>query len=171
MQILDDVISTLDFDAPVRDVRLGVFHTGVLTRHCGLASTLPRNALQQKAPLVKEPGFLCDKSAQELTQLAYSESILEAAVGMAALNSLLEVDEAATVELNAADLILKRGEGRKVAIIGHFPFVPKVSQNRRPAPVVQPRRPCDHAGRHDSSVPRFIRLWCTRPGGYQGDGS
>jgi len=38
MQILDDLISTLNFDAPVRDIRQGVFHTEVLTRHCRLAS-------------------------------------------------------------------------------------------------------------------------------------
>jgi hypothetical protein len=128
VQILDDVISTLDFDAPVRDVRQGVFHTGVLTRHCGLASTLPRDALRQTPPLVKEPGFLCDKSAENLTRLAYSDTLLEAAIGMATLNSLLDVDETTVVELNAAELILEKGQGRRVAVIGHFPFVPRIRQ-------------------------------------------
>jgi len=125
MRILDDLISTLDFDAPVRDIRQGVFHTGVLSRHCGLAATLPRDALRQRPPLVEEPGFLLDKNARELTQLVYSESILEAAIGMAALNSLLDVDERAVVELNAGNLILEKGEGKRVAIVGHFPFVPE----------------------------------------------
>jgi uncharacterized protein (DUF4213/DUF364 family) len=128
MQILDDLISTMDFDAPVRDIRQGVFHTGVVTRHCGLASTLPRDALSQSPPLVREPGFLTDKNARELTQLAYSESILEAAVGMATLNSLLDVDESVIAELNAADLILEKGGDKKVAIVGHFPFVPRVRE-------------------------------------------
>lgn len=131
MQILDDLLSTLDFDAPVRDVRQGVFHTGVVTRHCGLASTLPRDALRQAPPLVKEPGFLCDKKAEDLTRLVYSDSILEAAIGMATLNSLLDVDEATMVELNAADLILEKGEGKRVAIIGHFPFVPRIRQETK----------------------------------------
>jgi len=137
MRILDDLISTIDFDAPVRDIRQGVFHTAVLTRHCGLAATLPRDALRQKPPLVKEPGFLCDKSARELTQLAYSQSILEAAVGMATLNSLLDVDERTVVELNAADLILKKGEGKGVAIVGHFPFVPRVRQKAKKLWVIE----------------------------------
>jgi uncharacterized protein (DUF4213/DUF364 family) len=128
MRILDDLIATLDFDAPVRDVRLGVFHTAVLTRHCGLAATLPRDALRQKPPLVEEPGYLCRKSARELTLLAYSQSLLEATIGMAALNSLLDVDESAAVEINAADVILEQGEGRSVAIVGHFPFVTRVRQ-------------------------------------------
>lgn len=126
MQILDDLISTLDLDAPVRDVRQGVFHTAVLTRHCGLAATLPRDALRQKPPLVNDPGYLCRRSARELTQMAYSESLLEAAIGMATLNSLIDVEDSALIEVNAADVILDRGEGKSVAIVGHFPFVSRV---------------------------------------------
>lgn len=125
-KILDDLISQLDKDAPVQDIRQGVFHTAVLTRECGLAATLPKDALRQKAPMVKEPGSLLSKSAQELVQLAYSQSILEAAVGMAAINSLLEVDVDACEELNAAELIMEKGKGKPVAIVGHFPFIPKV---------------------------------------------
>ena len=90
MKILDDLISILDFNTPVEDIRQGVFHTGVLTRYCGLAETLPRDALKQEGPLVKEPGFLLDKTPGDLVQMAYSESILEASIGMAAINSLLD---------------------------------------------------------------------------------
>ncbi len=128
MKVLDELISTLDFDAPVRDIRQGFFHTGVLTRHCGLAATLPRDALKQEGPLVKEPGLLLEKTPKELAQMVYSESILEAAVGMAAINSLLEVDLHSCAELNAAELILEKGQGRKVAIVGHFPFVSRVRE-------------------------------------------
>jgi hypothetical protein len=91
MKILDDVVSTLELDVGVRDIRQGVFHTGVLTRNCGLAATLPRDALRQKPPLVREPGTLLKKTAPELVQMAYSESLLEAAIGMATINSLLEI--------------------------------------------------------------------------------
>ena len=61
MTILDDLISTLYFDAAAKDIRQRIFHTGVLTRHCGLAATLPRNALRQEPPMVKEPGVLLVK--------------------------------------------------------------------------------------------------------------
>jgi uncharacterized protein (DUF4213/DUF364 family) len=127
--ILDDVMSKLNFEAPVRDIRQGVFHTGVLTRYCGLAATLPRDALKQETPMVKEPGFLLDKRPRELAQMAYSQSILEAAIGMATINSLLEVDEATCTELNAAQLIVEKGEGRRIAIVGHFPFIPRVREH------------------------------------------
>ena len=128
MKILDDLISTLDLDAPVKDIRQGVFHTGVWTRHCGLAATLPRDAIKQEGPLVKEPGCLLDKTPGDLVQMAYSESILEAAIGMAAINSLLEVDETPCRELNAADLIVEKGLDKKIAIVGHFPFLHRVRE-------------------------------------------
>ena len=124
--ILDDLISILNFDATVQDIRQGIFDTGVLTRYCGLASTLPEDALRQQRPLVKEPGLLMDKTPRELAQLAYSQSILEAAIGMATINSLLEVDESYCLELNAADLIKEKGLDKRIAIVGHFPFVPKI---------------------------------------------
>ncbi len=128
MRILDDIISTLDFDARVKDIRQGFFHTAVLTRHCGLAASLPRDALKQSPPLVKEAGTLLDKPAGTLVRMAYSKSILEAAIGLAAINSLLEVDLEACMELNAAELILRHGEGRRVAIVGHFPFIPRIRE-------------------------------------------
>lgn len=126
MKILDELFSVLDFAVAVRDVRLGVFHTGVLSRCCGLAATLPRDALGQKAPLVREPGSLTNRSAHELAQLVYSKSILEVAIGMAAINSLIDADANLCTEVNASELILQKGEGKQVAIVGHFPFVPSV---------------------------------------------
>jgi len=131
MKILDDLILALNFEADVRDIRQGIFHTGVLTRNCGLAATLPRDALRQEPPMVKEPGFLLGKSPKELTQLAYSQSILEASVGMATINSLLEIDENLCIELNAAELIMKNGKDKRIAIVGHFPFIPRVSKNAK----------------------------------------
>ena len=126
MPVLDDIITTLNFNADIKDIRQGVFLTGVVSRHCGLASTLPRDALRQESIFVEDPGLLMDRPAQRLVQLVYSERILEAAIGMATLNSLLDIDENKVFSLNAADLILEKGSGKKVAIVGHFPFVNKV---------------------------------------------
>jgi uncharacterized protein (DUF4213/DUF364 family) len=128
MGILEDLISQLRFDAVVKDIRQGVFHTGVLSRNCGLAATLPRDALRQEPPLVKNPGTLLEKTPNDLVQLAYSRSVLEAAIGMAAINSLLEIDEDSCKELNASELILEKGNGKKITIVGHFPFIPRIGQ-------------------------------------------
>lgn len=137
MKILEQLIAALDGNAPVRDIRQGVFHTAVVTRHCGLAASLPRDALRQTPPLVKDAGALLDKSAAELVRLAYSDSLLEAAIGMATLNSLLDVDEAACREMNAAELIMEKGRDRRVAVVGHFPFLPKVREAARELWVIE----------------------------------
>ena len=137
MRILDDLISILNFDAAVKDICQGIFHTGVLTRNCGLAATLPRDALRQKAPMVQEPGSLLEKDSRELSRLAYSPRLLEAAIGMATINSLLEIDENSCVELNAAELILEKGKQKAVAIVGHFPFIPKVRESAKKLWVIE----------------------------------
>lgn len=137
MKIIDDLISTLTFDAPVEDIRQGVFHTAVLTRYCGLAATLPRDALKQQGPLVREAGFLLDKTPSDLAQMVYSDSLLEAAIGMATINSLLEVDLHSCTELNAAAVILEKGEGKRVAIVGHFPFLPRVREKAKALWVIE----------------------------------
>jgi uncharacterized protein (DUF4213/DUF364 family) len=137
MKIIDHLTSTLDFNAPVKDIRQGVFHTGVRSRYCGLAATLPRDALRQTPPLVHEPGLLIKKPVSQLVKMAYSESILEAAIGMAAINSLIEVDESACWELNAAELIFEKSRNKKVTIVGHFPFIARVHQRAEKVWVIE----------------------------------
>ena len=137
MSILTNIISTLDLSAEVRDICQGIFHTGVLTRRCGLASTLPKDALKQAPPLIKEPGHLLEKSASELVMMSFSDSILEAAIGMAAINSLIEIDERRCIELNAGDLLAEKGKDKKVVIIGHFPFINRLRGISRELTVIE----------------------------------
>jgi uncharacterized protein (DUF4213/DUF364 family) len=131
MTILDDLLSTIDYKAPVRDLRQGPFQTAVLTSGCGLASTPHDNGPHHQNVPVKEAGLLLTKDAEMLAHLARSESPLEAAIGMATVNSLLEVDEGRCIEVNAADLLFVRGEDKKVAIVGHFPFIPRLRKVAR----------------------------------------
>jgi uncharacterized protein (DUF4213/DUF364 family) len=136
--IIDDLIASLRSDAPVREVRVCAFWTAVVLEdgRCGLASTLrPDDGLASHAiqcagpaPLVPRAGHLLECSALELAAYAKSESLLEASIGMAAINSLMEIDESRCVELNAEDVILKKGAGGNVAVVGHFPFIPRVRE-------------------------------------------
>ncbi|MFO7596166.1 MAG: DUF4213 domain-containing proteins [Desulfocurvibacter africanus] len=79
MKLLEELTQTLNYECPPKDIRQGVFHTAVVTRRCGLAATLPKDALRQVPPLVADPGFLLEKSAEELVALIHSQSLLEAA--------------------------------------------------------------------------------------------
>jgi hypothetical protein len=129
MRILDDLISTLKPDGTVGDVRQGPFWTAVATRNCGLAST-PHYGEQGGAVLPEvDVTKMIDKTPSELIGLTYSDNILESAIGMAAVNSLLEVDEDRCIELNAADFIEEAGRGKKLAIVGHFPFVDRLRES------------------------------------------
>lgn len=142
MKIIDELLSGLSYEAPLRDIRQGPFQTAVLTRHCGLASTLNESGHRHEKAPVAEAGSLMDKDARTLAQMVYSPSPLEAAIGMATVNSLLEVDETRCLELNADALLAKEGEGKRVAIVGHFPFVPKLRQVVRELWVLE-RNPAD----------------------------
>ncbi len=128
MKILDDVIATLKEDSPVQEVRVSPFWTAVVSRGCGLASTVGPKEHKHGATFVEEAGRLAGRSALELTGLAHSDSTLEAGIGLAAINSLLDVDEARCVELNAGELLVERGRDKKVALVGHFPFVPALRE-------------------------------------------
>ena len=128
---IEALLRALEGDAPVQQVLMGAFWTAVTVGtdppRCGLASTLGA-AVHHSAPPVGGAGRLQQHTGRELAEWLRSSSVLEASIGMAAYNALLEVDEAACTELNAADLIVQQGSGRRVAIVGHFPFVDQVRQ-------------------------------------------
>jgi len=126
MRIIDDLLSALSYGVTIRDIRQGPFQTAVLTRYCGLASTSHDSGPHHDKSPVKEASLLIDKDAFTLARMANSSSSHEAAIGMATINLLIEADERRCVELNAEDLFAKKGEGKKVAIVGHFPFVPRL---------------------------------------------
>ncbi|MBC8449678.1 MAG: DUF364 domain-containing protein [Chloroflexi bacterium] len=129
MSITDDLLATLPDDATVQEVRIGAFWTAVVVerggrRCCGLASALRGEDHHQSGHYpVRGAGWLTERSALELAGLIHSDSLLEASIGMATINALLEVDEDTCVELNAAEVIGERGAGKRVAIVGHFPFI------------------------------------------------
>ena len=128
MKIIDDLLSTLNSDAEVRDIRQASYWTAVLTRNCGLASTPHQFDNHHGNATVREAGNLMNKSALELAQMARSELPYEAAIGMATINSLLDIDEQRCIDLNAADLLEERCRDSKVALIGHFPFTNRLRQ-------------------------------------------
>jgi hypothetical protein len=156
VKILDDLISGLATDAPAREVRVGRFWTAVWSRECGLASTTGPGEHEHGASFVQDAGSLAGRSALELARLAYSNSTLEAGIGLAAINSLLEVDEARCVERNAGDLLIERGRDRRVALIGHFPFVPALREAAAQLSVLELRpRPGDTpAGEAELALPK-----------------
>ena len=123
MKILRELIEDLrGKDHPVREVLTGAYWTAVVSRGCGLASTF-RDEGHPHQRGVKDVGRLTQKSALELAEYALSDYSLEASIGMAAINSLVVVDEGRCIERNASEILMEKGQGRDVAVIGHFPFL------------------------------------------------
>jgi uncharacterized protein len=71
-------------------------------------------------------GALTQKTALELAQYARSNSLLEASIGIAAINSLIEPEKSKCVEKNGFDILIEKGEGKNVAVVGHFPWIPRL---------------------------------------------
>lgn len=123
-RLLKELLDSVTGDAPVRRVLVGAHMTAVCSRRCGIAATIVGRAPLAHLP-VREAGRLERLSARELAGYALSEHPLEASLGVAALNSLLPLPR--TWEpLNASDVLVERGRGRRVALVGHFPFVPRL---------------------------------------------
>ena len=124
MEILNDIISTVTEDSKIREVHTCIHWTAVASRGCGLSSTF----LDDRIPHVpvKDVGKLAQKTALEVVEYARSDNLLEASIGMAALNSLIEIDEDRCVELNAFEILAEKGKGKNVCVVGHFPFIPRM---------------------------------------------
>lgn len=127
MAILEALLDALpQAPEPIRGVVTGVHWTAVTSRFCGLAASLRDENEPRRR--VRGVGQLHQKSAQELAGWVLSENPLEASIGMAALNSLIEVDETQAREVNALDVLIQHGRGKNIAVIGHFPFTEQLRQ-------------------------------------------
>jgi hypothetical protein len=124
MKILDDLILSLKEDAPVSGAYCCVHFTAVVSRGCGLASTLTQ--VHAHHDRVRGVGNLTANSALKLAQFAKSDNPLEASIGMAAINSLIEIDVSKCTAQNAFEILAQHGQGKGIAIIGHFPGIPEL---------------------------------------------
>lgn len=114
-------------DHPVHQVRIGLHWTAVVVGkegglQCGLASTLEENHHHTGEPTIPAPGTLESYSSQELASWINSEIPLRRSIGCAAINALLPRQPENWVEQNAEEAIRERGRGKRVVLIGHFPF-------------------------------------------------
>ena len=122
MKVLQDILDSVE-TAPLRAVSLGIRSCMVESRVCGVSTTLDRSCCVADGKEPFDPGQYDD--AKELAQHVLSDDLFRASVGMAALNSLLPHPAAGYSKGKGQNLILEKGRGKKVAVIGHFPFVDK----------------------------------------------
>lgn len=92
-------------------------------RRCGLAATMADPNYEHGSGPVANAGRLTEQAADDLAAMARSSHPIEAAIGMATVNALLPRRKALWVEGNAGDILARHGVGKRVALVGHFPFV------------------------------------------------
>ncbi len=142
-KIVDRLLASVSTDGVVADVRVGIHWTAVVVetasdRKAGLASTVVLADHPHGVPDIARSGKLIGTNACEIAQLAaHSQSGAERSIGFATMNALLVPDTNALRTLNAEELILERGAGKKVAVIGHFPFVPEVQRRAATAWILE----------------------------------
>lgn len=137
MKLLHSILTALPADpVPVRKVIIGVHWTVVCSTGCGLASTMLSSRHPHHAP-IQDAGELHHRTAQDLAEWILSDNLLEASIGMAAVNSLTEIDESRLVDINAAEVIKEKSKDRNLAVVGHFPFVEKIRKIPRNCWVIE----------------------------------
>jgi uncharacterized protein (DUF4213/DUF364 family) len=132
MKLMDEVLQTLS-DHPIVKVRIGMRWTAVVAQkgggnQCGLASTLQTAHTHDGSAAIPEAGALESVSGLEMAQWIKSEIPVRRSLGCAAINALMDYHPQAWVDDNASEAIIRRGRGKTVALIGHFPFVAQVRE-------------------------------------------
>lgn len=136
MSLLSDLLSSLKEDRPVEEAWACVFWTAVVAGRCGLASTTPPSSPHGGAP-IRDVGHLARRSARTLAEWLTSSNTLEASIGLAALNALVSPPQEHLSEGDIVEILLREARGKRLAVVGHFPFLGKLSQEAKELQVLE----------------------------------
>lgn len=129
MKVLKEIISTLK-NAKIHEVRTCVRWTAVVSEiGYGLASTLQNKShCDDPEKLVRNCGALTNKSGLELAEYVFSDNLLEASIGMATINSLIQIDNSKVLKEDILEILHDKIENKNITMIGHFPIVKKLKE-------------------------------------------
>lgn len=158
MKILREFLAEMPSEPiPVRKVSIGLHWTMVCGERCGLASTMAGEISHRHEPVQMVGEIEAGRSLQSLAEWVLSDNLVEAGVGMAALNAALDVDTSMAKALNASAFILERCENQNVCVVGHFPFVKDVKAKAKNCWVLEKR---DIAGDLPASAAKEVIPQC-----------
>ncbi|MDR6223869.1 Rossmann-like domain-containing protein [Methanococcoides alaskense] len=129
-QIRQELEGKLD-DIYVEDVRVGVVYGGVKITggYGGIAATQPQSGSSHCTTL-PEAGDMSSRPASEVMEMALSDNMLKAVVGVATVNALatmicdLHPEKYALSDVDVLDLIKP---GDKIGMVGHFsPMIARI---------------------------------------------
>ena len=127
--LLDRILETLPPNWHTDSIHIGLNWTVSVVqnqagqRRAGLAATPAPKRVAAQSQLQYGPNPPAITDAASLACSARAGDPVEAAVGLATLNALLQPDPAQLAHIDAADWLVSHGRGRKVALVGRFPFI------------------------------------------------
>ena len=123
MEILQELLESLKIDLPVTAGVVGSHLMAVASQRLGLAAHLHNQGQSDAVVSEKGVGTLIGRRAGDLAHWLLEDHWVRAGIGMAALNSVLEIDYQALIEVNAKQIIADRAIGKNLMVVGHFPFI------------------------------------------------
>lgn len=127
MKILSSIIDSIKEDSPVQEVRRGLHWTAVVSRKCGLASTMAHGRCSHDNSDMP----LTDMTALELAALCDDKSTEKASIGIAAINSLLSINPDQYSDADGLKIISEMGKDKNISVIGHFPNVAPLAKEAK----------------------------------------
>ena len=132
MKIFDEILQPLP-DFPIKDVRVGSIWTVVKSKNCGLGLNFP----EPYSMPVRFSGELIGMSAKEVAQLAKSWNLTEASIGVATINSLMDL---VGEKVNALDYIEEIAQDKKIVFVGHFPRMDRIREKAKSLKIIEKRQ-------------------------------
>ncbi len=125
-------------DCVVSAIVIGAHLMAVESRQVGLASLIdPTGGHLKQIPSANAWEKYIGKSASEVAQNILASDTFCAALGLASLTSLYDYRNMNFVNAKAQDILVEKGRGAEVAVIGHFPFVDRLRSEFRKLWVIE----------------------------------
>ncbi len=119
-------------DGRLVSINIGLHWTAVVVEadgetRCGLAANVGDESHHHtNEQAISRAGHLTDLTAHDLATFVHSVSLPEVSIGLATVNALLPRLKNRWADINAEEVIAQYGAGKNVALVGHFPFVPRL---------------------------------------------
>jgi hypothetical protein len=129
--IHDSILNAASANAAAELIELRVGHFWSVVRTsvgAGMASTLRSETHLHGAAPIRNAGTLHTRRPIDLAADLRSASPPEASLGLAAVNALLGPPVGLMTEHNAETILADRGAGKRVAMVGHFPFAERLER-------------------------------------------
>ncbi len=139
MEILNNILKSIKEDAPVDDVRRGLNWTAVVSRRVGLASTVAQDFGCHHGKSEGREGTFTDMTALELARYCLEDGMANASLGLAAVNSLLDINPRRYADIDGLQIAREMGKRKNISIIGHFPNMEALAKDARNLWIIEKR--------------------------------